>query len=88
MNTARGSLGGAGTQTLALAFGGNNSTATELWNGTSWTASTAMATARSGLVGAGTQTAGLGMGGYSAGYKNNTEEFTGAAVATKTITTS
>jgi hypothetical protein len=35
-------LGGAGTQTAALAFGGESPplrSATELWNGTSWTTS-------------------------------------------------
>ena len=39
MNTARASLGGAGTQTAALGFGGDNpanTSATELYNGTSW----------------------------------------------------
>jgi hypothetical protein len=57
------------------------------WNN-SWTTSATMATARSGLVGAGTQAAGLGTGGYASGYKNNTEEFTGAFLSTKKITTS
>jgi hypothetical protein len=56
MNTARGELGGAGTQTAALAFGGESPplrSATELWNGTSWTTSpNSMATARGSLAGA------------------------------------
>jgi hypothetical protein len=53
MNTARGGLTGAGTQTLAVGFGGDNAagtyyTDTELWNGTSWTTSpNSLATARS-----------------------------------------
>ena len=39
MNTARQTLGGAGIQTSALGFGGNNpiSALTESWNGSSWT---------------------------------------------------
>jgi len=45
MNTARTALAGAGIQTAAVAFGGltlpgpTPRTATELWNGTSWTSS-------------------------------------------------
>jgi hypothetical protein len=42
MNTAREGLGGAGTQTAAVAFGGNvppYTAATEEYNGTSWTTS-------------------------------------------------
>jgi hypothetical protein len=47
-------LGGAGTQTAALAFGGfipPPTAATELWNGTSWTTSPAtINTARNNLT--------------------------------------
>ena len=68
MNTQRNSLAGAGTQTAALAFGGEappRSTATELYNGTSWTSNpTGLNTARTLLAGCGTQTAALGFGGY------------------------
>jgi hypothetical protein len=90
LNTSRDFLAGAGIQTLGVAFGGGPSVtaATELWNGTSWTASSNMATARYQLAGAGTQTAGLGFGGYTTANSAATEEFTGPAVATKTITTS
>jgi hypothetical protein len=55
MNTARGAqLAGAGIQTAALAFGGfippaTRSTATESWNGTSWTSVNSMNTARNYL---------------------------------------
>jgi hypothetical protein len=41
LNTARHVLGGSGTQTAALAFGGttgSNSAATESYNGSAWTA--------------------------------------------------
>ena len=91
MNTAKGAPGGAGIQTAALAFGstGSPSTATELWNGTSWTTSPAnLATARAYGSSAGSQTAALYAGGGFPSITANTEEFTGAAVATKTITTS
>ena len=69
MNTARTVLAGTGTQTAALGFGGINSptgslTATELYNGTSWTSNpTGLNTARYYFTGAGTQTATLGFGG-------------------------
>lgn len=63
---------------------------TELWNGTSWTASTAMSTGRSGLGSSsqGTQTAALGFGGANPGTTNVTEAWTGQALRTRTITVS
>ena len=47
LNTARAALGGAGTQTSTLAFGGNQQNPTtfaiaEIWNGTNWTETTDM----------------------------------------------
>jgi hypothetical protein len=56
---------GCGTTTAGLVFGGIPpvSTATEEWDGSSWTAGGAMSTARYNLGSAGTQTAGLAMGG-------------------------
>jgi hypothetical protein len=67
LNTARSDPGGAGTQTAALAFGGDTPAspsktgATESYNGTTWTTSpNSLNTARSGLGGAGTNTAALG----------------------------
>ena len=93
LNQPRSSLAGAGTQTAGLAFGGNNDgptnyANTEIWNGTTWTNSpNVLATARSGLGGAGTQTAGIAFGGnISPG--NQTEEWSGTVLATRTITTS
>jgi hypothetical protein len=59
LNTARLNLAGAGTQTSALAFGGNNPTvsvATELYDGSAWT----------------TNPTGLGTGRYSLGSSWNT----------------
>ena len=96
LNTARYSLGGSGTQTAALAFGGNassptDSAATELYNGTSWTNDSAsLATGRVVLGGspAGTQTSALAFAGTTGTNSAATEEYTGAFLATKKITTS
>jgi hypothetical protein len=68
LNTAREKLGGAGTQTAALAFGGIAPAltgATESYNGTTWTELNSLNTARRSLGGAGTQTAALGFGGLT-----------------------
>jgi hypothetical protein len=68
VNTARGSAGGTGTQASALFFGGIISpgaltTATESWNGSSWTSVNSMNTSRRNLGSAGIQTASLAYGG-------------------------
>ena len=47
-----------------------------------------MATARGIMGSAGTANLGLGFGGYGPGNKNQTEEWTGVALQTKTITVS
>jgi hypothetical protein len=68
MNTARNYLGGAGTQTAALAFGGYTTAgtgATEEYDGSVWTNSNNMNTARYELAGAGIQTAALAFGGLT-----------------------
>ena len=103
MNVSRRELGGAGTQTAALAIGGVYlspggtvaSNATESWDGTSWTTEGTLNTARFQLEndGAGSSTAGLVTGGNtsyaSASMTNATEEFTGAgAPVTVTFTDS
>jgi hypothetical protein len=81
LNTARRLLGGAGTQTAALAFGGDippSTGATEEYDGTSWTTSPAsLTTARIALAGAGTQTSALAFGGNPP-VTAATEEWTGA----------
>jgi hypothetical protein len=67
--TARTRLGGAGTQTAGLGFGGTTGVkqnTTEEYDGTSWTGGGNLGTARYQLAGAGTQTLGLGFGGYTA----------------------
>jgi hypothetical protein len=66
MNNARGYLGGTGTQTSALAFGGNNGF-TESWNGTNWTEVNDMSGSRLGTTGAGTQTSALAIGQLNSG---------------------
>ena len=69
MNTARKSLGGAGTATSAVAFGGNpspNSALTESWNGTNWSEVADLNTARIVMGSAGaSNTAALAFGGTS-----------------------
>ena len=95
MNTARSDLGGGGTQTAGLAFGGETSdSAAESWDGTNWTTTTSLATARKylGSAGLAPNTTSLAFGGVATGGgltgTNATEEFTGATVITKSITTS
>jgi hypothetical protein len=78
----------------ALAFGGNNpppiSSATEEYDGTSWTSSpVSMSTARNELGGCGTQASALAFGGGAPSLTGATEEWTGAgSPLTKTITVS
>jgi hypothetical protein len=57
MQTARGGLAGAGTQTSALAFGGDTppptAALTETWNGTNWAETADLNTARERISGVG-----------------------------------
>jgi len=65
MNTGRPGLGSSGLQTAALGFGGSNYlSATESYNGTSWTTVNSLNTGRGMGASAGTQTAALFGGGY------------------------
>ena len=95
MNTGRSLLMGSGNQTSSIGFGGQTTVSvadTEIWNGTSWTTTTSMSTARdraqysSGATSAST----LGAGGVAPPGTglSATEEWTGTAVAVRTITTS
>jgi hypothetical protein len=81
LNTARRNLGGAGTQTAGLAFGGTSPVTgvTEEYDGTNWASVNSLNTARVGLAGAGTQTAALAFGGIdtSPAYTTATEEYDG-----------
>jgi hypothetical protein len=88
-------LSGAGTQTAALGFGGLNQQCpsatgtTALYDGSSWTTSPAsLSIGRYSATGVGTQTAALCAGGGGVPQTNATEEFTGAFLSTKTLTTS
>jgi len=73
MANSRNSFAGFGTQTAAIGAGGYlvpgpgsfgpSISAVESWNGTSWTASTALPGIRTANAGVGTQTAGLSLGG-------------------------
>jgi hypothetical protein len=100
LNTGRSGLEGAGTQTAALAFGGATytpaqpgstglQTATEKYNGTSWTSNpTGLNTARCDFIGCGSQTAALGFGGYvstppgAGGLSAATESWNGSSWTT------
>ena len=90
LNTARVYLGSAigGTQTSALAFGGNTTVRianTEEYDGSTWTNNpTGLNTARALLSGAGTQTAGLAFGGTTdpGAAQTSTEKYDGSTWTT------
>ena len=70
LGTTRYNVGFAGLSTTALSFGGelpsgNNSAATESFNGSSWTTVNSLNTGRRAFAGFGTQTAAVGAGGTS-----------------------
>ena len=81
---------GCGTQTAAIAFGGyvfnppapaeGSTNATQLYDGTSWTASGNINTGRHNLAGsaAGSQTAASAFGGFVPPYTGATEEYDGS----------
>jgi hypothetical protein len=87
-------LGGSGTQTATLAYGGSApsyTTATSLYDGTSWASvPTSLTTARTQLGSTTTSsTAALAFGGLTpSGPSNTTEIYTDAGPATVTITAS
>ena len=67
LSAAKYGMGGAGTQTAGLGFGGSVppvSAVTQEYDGSAWAAGGSMGTARYFMGSAGTQTAGLGFGGY------------------------
>jgi hypothetical protein len=83
-----GVIGGAGTQTAGLAFGGRNPgpsadhDKTNEYSGYAWSAGSDMGTSRYGIVGCGTQTAALGAGGYQypgPGVQSAVEEYDGSS---------
>lgn len=88
MNTARDRLAGLGTQTEALAVGGDTKpgnppgvlTTTEEYNGSTWSSQTGKPVAIISAGGAGVQTAGVIFGGYDGGANStSTEEYNGSS---------
>ena len=83
INTGRRAMGGAGTQTATLAFGGETpggeTANTEKYNGTSWTEVNNLNTATRLIASIGTtNTAALAAGGYAPpGYQNKVESWNG-----------
>ena len=91
MNTAKAeSRMTFGIQTAAIANGGppSGGTATESFNGTSWTNTTSSSTSRDNAASCGTQALGAIFGGSNTANVAATEEWTGIALQTKTITVS
>tara|TARA_R110000737_G_scaffold337692_1_gene358119 strand:- start:650 stop:1615 length:966 start_codon:yes stop_codon:yes gene_type:complete len=84
IGTARRFLGGAGTQTAGLVFGGfqtspgTNLNQSEEYNGSAWTEGNNLNVARRGIEGFGTQTAAVGVGGFPPPGKK-TEEYNGTS---------
>ena len=81
LNQSRYSLGGAGTQTAGLVFGGYSAPSrrseTEEYNGSSWTEIADVNSARRGVRGFGTYTSGIIAGGYP--YVAVVESWNGSA---------
>jgi len=90
LNTSVQNQGGFGTTSLALSAGGNNPyvSATELYDGLTWSSDATMNTARTQVYGSGSVPAGLLAGGWAGSPSSATEEYTGAAPLTVTITAS
>jgi len=90
LNQARRDLGGSGTQTSALAYGGAESVPTasaktNKWNGSTWTEVADMPTAKyvyAGCAGADNESA-LAFGGYTTGTVATTEEWNGSSWTAK-----
>ena len=81
LNTGRQNLGGAGTQTAALAFAGQNppNAQTESWDGSSWTSVNSMNTGRASVGGCGIQTSALAFGGGGPAVSAATESWNGTS---------
>ena len=67
---------------------GTRQSASEFWNGSTWTSIASLNAARQGLGGAGISTLGLAFGGDAAPANNLTEELTRPVETTVTFTTS
>jgi hypothetical protein len=84
------SIGGDGSSTAAIAFGGAtpppHQTGANLYDGTSWAATASLPVGAEVAGGAGTTQNAISIGGTPSG--TNTQAFTGAGPVTQTITTS
>ena len=92
INTARAQLGGCGTSTLSLIYGGNTSnTATESFNGTTWTTIGSLTSGRKEAANAqspaNTNIAAMYIGGEP-GYVATVEAYADPAYTIKTVTVS
>ena len=91
VNSLNNSIGGGcgATNTSALAFTGTTPVGVESWDGTNWTnISATLGTPRSDFFGCGIQTSALVFGGQAPAITAATEEYTGAFLSTKKLTTS
>ena len=80
VNTATGQMGGNGTSTSALIYGGNvpaDQAKTESWNGSSWTEVNDLNTGRSTIRGSGSYTSAIGAASGSAPTRAATETWNG-----------
>ena len=86
LNTIRSGLGGCGSQSASLSFGGENISGnlaiTEKFDGLTWANTGNLNTARHELAGAGTQLAALSFGGYVGAVSSITGKFDGSTWAT------
>ena len=86
--------GGAGTQTSAVGFGGQDPGEspvgfTETWNGTNWSRSSDLNTSRNGVGAAGSSsTSALASAGTTGSVSNATEEWYGDGHVTEKISSS
>ena len=88
LNQAAYARAATGTQTAALAFGGNPAIATtQGYDGTAWSSRPALGTGRGYMMGCGTGTSALGIGGQAPPSGTTaTEEFTGETTAANIVT--
>lgn len=87
MSYGKGWMGGCGTQTAGLGFGGYSGSftnVTEEYDGASWASGGNISANSYGMGGAGTQTSGLRFGGVLSGsiFVNTTEEYDGSSWTT------
>jgi len=92
LNVGRNDMGGCGTYTDALGFGGvtpaGQFNSTEEWNGVSWTETSNLSTARNDMANVlGASVLGLCAGGSTGSATGATEEWSATSITTKTVST-